>query len=266
MTNWLDIQDKVYVVTGGSSGIGASIVQRLLEVGAKVANFDLVDQENQDERYLFVKVDVTSSQEIEQGIQVVLDKFGTIDGLVNNAGINIPALLVDDKNPKSKYEINEGLFDKMISINMKGFYMVAQAVARILVDKGQGVLINMGSEAGLEGSEGQSCYAATKAAVYSFTRSWAKELGKKGVRVVGVAPGIMEATGLRTDAYEEALSYTRNITVDDLRKSYAKTTTTPLGRSGKLSEVADTVCFLLSERAGYITGVTLNIAGGKTRG
>lgn len=124
----------------------------------------------------------------------------------------------------------------------------------------------MGSEAGLEGSEGQSCYAATKAAVYSFTRSWAKELGKKGVRVVGVAPGIMEATGLRTDAYEEALSYTRNITVDDLRKSYAKTTTTPLGRSGKLSEVADTVCFLLSERAGYITGVTLNIAGGKTRG
>ena len=266
MTNWLDIQDKVCVVTGGSSGIGASIVQRLLEVGAKVANFDLVDQENQDERYLFVKVDVTSSQEIEQGIQVVLDKFGTIDGLVNNAGINIPALLVDDKNPKSKYEINEGLFDKMISINMKGFYMVAQAVARILVDKGQGVLINMGSEAGLEGSEGQSCYAATKAAVYSFTRSWAKELGKKGVRVVGVAPGIMEATGLRTDAYEEALSYTRNITVDDLRKSYAKTTTTPLGRSGKLSEVADTVCFLLSERAGYITGVTLNIAGGKTRG
>lgn len=266
MTNWLDIQDKVYVVTGGSSGIGASIVQRLLEVGAKVANFDLVDQENQNERYLFVKVDVTSSQEIEQGIQVVLDKFGTIDGLVNNAGINIPALLVDDKNPKSKYEINEGLFDKMISINMKGFYMVAQAVARILVDKGQGVLINMGSEAGLEGSEGQSCYAATKAAVYSFTRSWAKELGKKGVRVVGVAPGIMEATGLRTDAYEEALSYTRNITVDDLRKSYAKTTTTPLGRSGKLSEVADTVCFLLSERAGYITGVTLNIAGGKTRG
>ncbi|UPQ86012.1 SDR family oxidoreductase [Ignavigranum ruoffiae] len=266
MTNWLDIQDKVYVVTGGSSGIGASIVQRLLEVGAKVANFDLVDQENQDERYLFVKVDVTSSQEIEQGIQAVLDKFGTIDGLVNNAGINIPALLVDDKNPKSKYEINEGLFDKMISINMKGFYMVAQAVARILVDKGQGVLINMGSEAGLEGSEGQSCYAATKAAVYSFTRSWAKELGKKGVRVVGVAPGIMEATGLRTDAYEEALSYTRNITVDDLRKSYAKTTTTPLGRSGKLSEVADTVCFLLSERAGYITGVTLNIAGGKTRG
>ena len=266
MTNWLDIQDKVYVVTGGSSGIGASIVQRLLEVGAKVANFDLVDQENQNESYLFVKVDVTSSQEIEQGIQAVLDKFGTIDGLVNNAGINIPALLVDDKNPKSKYEINEGLFDKMISINMKGFYMVAQAVARILVDKGQGVLINMGSEAGLEGSEGQSCYAATKAAVYSFTRSWAKELGKKGVRVVGVAPGIMEATGLRTDAYEEALSYTRNITVDDLRKSYAKTTTTPLGRSGKLSEVADTVCFLLSERAGYITGETLNIAGGKTRG
>ena len=105
-----------------------------------------------------------------------------------------------------------------------------------------------------------------KNAVNSFTRSWSKELGPKGVRVVGVAPGILEATGLRTLDYEESLAYTRNITVEKLREGYKSTSTTPLGRSGKLSEVANLVCFLASERAGYIHGVTINVAGGKTRG
>jgi sorbitol-6-phosphate 2-dehydrogenase len=132
--------------------------------------------------------------------------------------------------------------------------------------KKDGVVINMSSECGLEGSEGQSVYAATKAAVNALTRSWSKELGKFGLRVVGIAPGILEATGLRTEAYETALAYTRGITVDQLRAGYSKTSTIPLNRSGKLSEVATTVAFLASEKAGYIHGVTLNVAGGKTRG
>jgi sorbitol-6-phosphate 2-dehydrogenase len=123
----------------------------------------------------------------------------------------------------------------------------------------------MSSESGLEGSEGQSCYAATKAALYSLTRSWAKELGKYGVRVVALAPGILEKTALRTEAYEEALAYTRGITVEQLRKSYEKVSI-PLGRVGRLSEVADLVCFLASDRASYIHGVTYNITGGKSRG
>ena len=100
---------------------------------------------------------------------------------------------------------------------LKGVFFCAQAVGRVLVEKGEGVIINMSSESGLEGSEGQSVYAATKNAVNSLTRSWAKELGKQGVRVVGVAPGIMEATGLRTIGYETALAYTRGITVEQLR-------------------------------------------------
>ena len=118
----------------------------------------------------------------------------------------------------------------------------------------------------LGGERRPECLWASKNAVNSLTRSWAKELGKKGVRVVGVAPGILEATGLRTLAYETALAYTRGITIEQLREGYAKTTTTPLGRSGKLTEVANTVAFLLSDRASYIHGVTLNVAGGKTRG
>ncbi|MGX7091135.1 SDR family oxidoreductase [Hutsoniella sourekii] len=264
--NWLGIEGRVYVVTGGSSGIGAAVIEELLNDGAKVVNFDIAEGNASHENLLFVKTDVTSRENVEASVQEVVDKFGTVDGVVNNAGINIPRLLVDPKDPKGQYELSDAEFDKMLAINQKGVYLVAQTVGRILVDKGEGVILNMGSESGLEGSEGQSPYAATKAAVYSYTRSWAKELGKHNVRVVGVAPGILEETGLRTLAYEESLSYTRGITVDKLREGYSSTSTTPLGRSGKLSEVADFVAYLLSDRASYITGVTLNVAGGKTRG
>jgi sorbitol-6-phosphate 2-dehydrogenase len=129
---------------------------------------------------------------------------------------------------------------------------------------GSGVIINMSSESGMEGSEGQSGYSATKAAVYGLTRSWAKELGKRGIRVAGIAPGILEVTGLRTPAYESALAYTRGITVDDLRKGYVNKSI-PLQRDGKLSEVADLAAFLASQRAGYIHGTIINISGGKSR-
>jgi len=153
----------------------------------------------------------------------------------------------------------------MVAINQKGAFLCAQAAAREMIKQKSGVIINMSSESGLEGSEGQSCYTATKAALYSFTRSWAKELGKYGIRVVAVAPGILEKTGLRTEAYEEALAYTRGITVEQLRIQYEKASV-PLGRVGRLQEVADLVCFLASKRASYIHGVTYNITGGKTRG
>ena len=266
MSKWLGIEGRTYIVTGGSSGIGYSIIEGLLEVGAKVANFDISPIDVEHDNYHYVEVDVTSREAVENGVQEVVDHFGTVDGLVNNAGINIPALLVDTKESHSQYELNDAIFDKMIAINQKGLYLVSQAVGRVLTEKKEGVIINMGSESGLEGSEGQSAYAATKAAVYSFTRSLAKELGKSNVRVVGIAPGIMEETGLRTLAYEEALSYTRGKTVEELRAGYSNTSTIPLGRSGKLSEVANTVCFMLSDRSGYTTGVTLNLSGGKTRG
>ena len=137
-------------------------------------------------------------------------------------------------------------------------------IPRLLVDKNAPE--GKSSESGLEGSEGQSIYAASKNAVNSLTRSWAKELGKLGVRVVGVAPGILEATGLRTLAYEEALAYTRGVTVEQIRAGYTSTKTTPLGRDGKLSEVADLVAYIASDRASYVHGVTYNVAGGKTRG
>ena len=266
MADWLNIAGRTVVVTGASSGIGKAIVDELLELGLKVANFDIADNGERHENLFFQKVDVTSREQVEAAVSATVERFGTIDALVNNAGINIPRLLVDPKDPHGQYELDDATFEKITMINQKGLYLVSQAVGRILVEKGKGVIINMASEAGLEGSEGQSAYAATKAAVYSYTRSWAKELGKYNVRVVGIAPGIMEATGLRTLAYEEALGYTRGKTVDEIRAGYASTSTTPLGRSGQLREVADLVAYYISDRSSYITGITTNVAGGKTRG
>lgn len=183
-------------------------------------------------------------------------------------------------NIKTQIYFGDGSLERLSQLNCKRVFIVTdpfmvksgaidkitQAVAREMVKEGSGVIINMSSESGLEGSEGQSVYAATKNAVNSFTRSWSKELGKQGVRVVGIAPGILEATGLRTIEYETALAYTRGITVEQLREGYSKTTITSLGRSGELTEVADLVCYIASGRASYIHGVTYNIAGGKTRG
>jgi len=272
MASWLNLEGKTAVVTGGASGIGKAVAQAFLDNGANVVVCDMNPQAPEFDLHegsgemLYVVTNVTSSENITDMLQKAKEKFGKLDILVNNAGINIPCLLVDPKDPHGKYELNGNVYDKVTGVNIKGVYLMAQALGHEFVDNGKGVIINMSSESGLEGSEGQSIYAATKNAVNSFTRSWAKELGKYNVRVVGIAPGIMEATGLRTLSYEEALAYTRGITVDDLRKGYKSTKTTPLGRSGKLTEVADTVMFLASDRASYIHGVTYNVAGGKTRG
>jgi sorbitol-6-phosphate 2-dehydrogenase len=272
MKSWLEIEGKTAIVTGGASGIGKAVAQMFLDNGANVVVCDMNPRRPEFEmssasgEMLYVVTDVTKAASIALMIDTAKKKFGKIHILVNNAGINIPRLLIDAKDPASKYELTEDIFDKVVAVNLKGVYLCAQAVGKEFIKNGEGVIINMSSESGLEGSEGQSIYAATKNAVNSFTRSWAKELGKHNIRVIGVAPGILEATGLRTIQYEEALAYTRDISVEQLRSGYNSTSTTPLGRPGKLAEVANLVLFLSSNRAAYVHGVTYNVAGGKTRG
>lgn len=270
--NWLGLESKVVIVTGGALGIGKACCEAFAEVGAKVVIADINEKDGnkllselkkKDLQAGFVKVDVSSKKDVEGMITAALSVFGRVDILVNNAGILIPRLLVD---PAGKEELTEEIMDKMIAINQKGMFLCAQAAAREMIKSGKGgVIINMSSESGLEGSEGQSVYAATKGAIYSMTRSWAKELGKHNIRVAGVAPGIVEVTALRSPEYERALAYTRDISVDELRASYAKVSI-PLGRPGKLSEVAAVVCFISSERGGYVHGATVNVSGGKSRG
>lgn len=266
--SWLELEGKTVIVTGGASGIGRAVTEELLADGANVVVGDMnpvppAFHNASEGQFTYAVCNVTDAKSVGEMVDTAVRIYGRLDGIVNNAGINIPRLLVDEGR---QYELDEAVWDKVMGVNLKGVFLCAQAAARVMVRQGGGVIVNMSSESGLEGSEGQSVYAASKNAVNSLTRSWAKELGKKGVRVVGVAPGILEATGLRTPAYETALAYTRGITVEELRSGYAKTSTTPMGRSGRLSEVASTVAFLLSEKASYIHGITLNVAGGKTRG
>jgi sorbitol-6-phosphate 2-dehydrogenase len=265
--SWLNLEDKVVIVTGGASGIGRACVDEFIADGAKVTVADM----NPDApsfgagagKLIYIRCDVTKKADVDKVVEQTLASFGRIDVLVNNAGINIPRLLVD---PAGQFELDEGIWDKVMNVNLKGAFLMAQAAARVMMKQKSGVIVNISSESGLEGSEGQSVYAATKAALNSLTRSWCKELGRHGIRVVGIAPGIIEATGLRSISYETSLAYTRGITVEQLRENYNKNSTIPLGRPGKLTEIASTVAFMASERSGYIHGVTVNIAGGKTRG
>ena len=272
--SWLNLQGKVAIVTGGADGLGRAVCEGLAEAGANVVVADINEEgatqvvsDLKDKfggNHFAATTDVANKASVDAMVQATLDAFGPpgrIDILVNNAGINIPRLLVD---AAGKEELTEEIWDKVVLINQKGVFLCAQAVARVMIKSGGGVIINMASESGSEGSQGQSVYAATKAAIYNLTRSWAKELGRHNIRVVGVAPGILEATSLRTEEYERALAYTRGITIKELRERYKKAAI-PLGRSGKLTEIADTVCFLASDRAGYIHGTVINVSGGKTR-
>jgi sorbitol-6-phosphate 2-dehydrogenase len=269
----IDLTGKSGIVTGAASGIGKAIVSRLLDAGASVIITDINENQGMTavkeftgiykyRNISFIKGDISQKPDVEVMIKQAKENYGKVDFLVNNAGILIPRLLVD---PEGKEEITGEIFDRMIAVNQKGSLFCAQAVAREMLKDGvKGIIVNVTSESGLEGSEGQSVYASTKAALYSFTRSWAKELGRYGIRVVGVAPGILESTALRSPEYERALAYTRGVTVEELRKSYEKVSI-PLGRVGTLEEVASVVCFLISDLASYITGTVINISGGKSR-
>ena len=262
---WLGLEGHVVIVTGGASGIGKHVADTLAAAGADAVIVDMNVQTGQmlDGAYC-VQCNVTEPESVRAIVEAVVAKYGKIDALVNNAGINLPRLLVDVEGKRPEYELNVDSFHKMFDVNVQGVFLCAQACAKQMLKQGGGVIVNMSSESGKEGSQGQSAYSATKGAVDSFTRSWAKELGKYHIRVLACAPGIMEATGLRSEAYNDALAYTRGCKPQELSTDYSKVI--PLGRDGKLDEVGNLVAFMVSDRAGYIAGTTINISGGKSRG
>lgn len=265
---WLRLQGKRVVVTGGTGGIGTAIVEELLEHGCSVLavgrcaekGLALISAIN-DDNLSFHKCDVSKSEEVHELFRYV-DDSGGLYALVNNAGINIPRRLVD---PEGKEELSENIWDSIIDTNQKGPFLCTQSAVKIILkNKVEGVILNVTSEAGTEGSHGQSAYAASKAAMYAMTRSWAKELGQHGIRCVGLAPGVVEQTDLRSEEYDRALAYARDISVPAISSDYV-TKSIPLRRVGTLQEVANSVVFLISSRAGYVHGTVLNLSGGKSR-
>ena len=261
MKHWLQLDGKNAVVTGAASGIGRAVARALAEVGARVVVADRdtgagarVAAElagGAQAGHRFAALDVTDPASVRA---LFAATAAPVDILVNNAGINLPAALCD---------VGPDDIARTLAVNQTGMILCAQAAAAGMAAGGGGVIVNVASESGLEGSAGQSVYAASKAAVYSLTRSWAKELGPRGVRVVGVAPGPLEPTGMTGAAYMAALAKARGTSTAAIERGYAAAI--PLGRPGTLTEVANVVVFLASPRASYVTGTVVNVSGGKSR-
>lgn len=260
---WMDLAGKTVIVTGGNSGVGAHIVENLKANKANVVVCDLRPPAVADNDITFIQCDVTKRESVEAMVAKTIELFGKVDALVNNAGVNRPRLLVDYYKKNKEYEFSDADFDFIVNVNQKGPFLCAQAVARTMIECKSGVIVNISSEAGSEGSAGQSVYAATKGAVNAFTRSWAKELGKFNIRVVGVAPGINQRTEMNNEQNYKALAYARGLDADNIDNDYTKII--PLGRVGNLDEIGDLVSYLVSDHSSYISGTTISISGGKSR-
>ncbi|MBD8038217.1 3-oxoacyl-ACP reductase FabG [Solibacillus sp. A46] len=238
------LENKVAIITGGAGGIGYAAVKRFLEEGAKVAVVDYDKEQGEKlaadlgENVAFFAVDVSKLAEVKQMVEQVVAHFGTIDILVNNAGITRDATLV---------KMSEEDFDKVIQINLNGVYYCTQAVAPHMIAQGSGKIISTSSVSGVYGNFGQTNYAATKAAIIGMTKTWAKELGRKGINVNAVAPGFT-ATPMVEKMPEKVLQQMEGIT--------------SLQRLGKPEDIANAYLFLASDEASYITGHVLQVDGG----
>ncbi|MGE5679059.1 MAG: 3-oxoacyl-[acyl-carrier-protein] reductase [Pseudomonadota bacterium] len=244
----MQLKGKTAVVTGGSRGIGRAVALQLAEAGANVvvnytsnseAALAVVGEiEKKGVRGMAVKADVSKSDEVENLVNEVLNTYGSIDILINNAGITRDNLII---------RMTEQDFDDVINTNLKGAFICTKAISKVMIKQKSGKIINVSSVVGIIGNAGQSNYAAAKAGIIGFTKSMAKELAKRGINVNAVAPGFIE-----TDM-TSGLS-------DKVKEEFAKNI--PLMRAGKPEDIAKAVLFLASEYSDYITGQVINIDGG----
>ncbi|QUI23650.1 3-oxoacyl-ACP reductase FabG [Vallitalea pronyensis] len=241
------LKDKVAIITGAGRGIGAETAKRFSEEGAKVIVASLFDHEVEEtvnaikamgHDALGIAVDVTNADDVEGMIAKTIEAYGKVDILVNNAGITADNTLV---------RMTEDEFDRVINVNLKGVYNCGQAAAKVMVEQGNGVILNATSVVGLYGNYGQTNYAATKWGVIGMTKTWAKELGKKGIRVNAVAPGFI-LTPMTEKMPEKVLN---------MMKDKA-----PVKRLGLPEDIANAYLYLASDEASFVTGSVLEITGG----
>lgn len=247
------LKDKVTLITGGAAGIGKATAARFLEEGARVVICDIDEQAGEKavkelgEKVKFYKVNVADRQDVQNWADNVLEKYGSIDVIVNNAGVLRDNQLVKVKNGELVKQMPEDDFDKVIAVNLKGVFNCTQAVAPIMIKQGGGVILNATSIVGLDGNFGQTNYVATKAGVIGMTKVWARELGRYNVRVNAVAPGF---------TLTEMVQQMPQKILDGMISH------TPLNRLGEPRDIANAYLFLASDEASFITGVTLRVDGG----
>lgn len=242
------LQDKVAIITGAGRGIGQATALKFAREGAKVVVCDLSPewiedtvkqcQETGKGDAMGYPADVRDAAALDGLVKAVLEKWGRIDCLVNNAGI------VKDAQLKN---MTEEQFDAVIEINLKGVYNCTKAVVATMLAQGSGVILNASSVVGIYGNFGQTNYAATKFGVIGMMKTWAKELGRKGVRANAVCPGFI-ATDILKSMPERVLS-----AIEDK---------IPLGRLGKPEEIANVFAFLASDEASYMNGAVIEVSGG----
>lgn len=242
------LNGKTAIVTGASRGIGRVIALKFAEEGADVAFTDLLADEHlksleNELKEMGVKAkgyasDASSFEKSQETVSEILKDFGSVEILVNNAGITRDGLLL---------RMNEKQWDMVIAINLKSVFNLTKAVLSQMMKQRNGSIINMSSVVGVKGNAGQANYAASKAGILGFTKSVALELGSRNIRCNAIAPGFIE-TEMTAKLDEE--------TVKGWRK------TIPLRRGGTPEDVANACVFLASEKSSYITGQTLHVDGG----
>lgn len=235
------MKDKVAIVTGGARGIGRSIAELFAKEGAKMvfapSRKKVEFEESNIEGYA---LDVCDRKGIESFVAHVIEKYGRIDVLVNNAGITSDGLI---------QKMTEEMWDNVINVNLKGVFNVTQAIAPMMMEQGKGSIINISSVVGEYGNIGQSNYAATKAGVIGLSKTWAKEFSRKGaaVRVNSIAPGFINTDMMKT---------VPDKVLDPIKAK------TMLGRLGEQEEIAYAALFLASEESSFVTGHNLSVNGG----
>ncbi|HMO49062.1 MAG TPA: 3-oxoacyl-ACP reductase FabG [Rubrivivax sp.] len=243
------LKQKTCIVTGAAQGIGLATALKFAEEGANVVVADL-KPEGVDAAMALVRargaqalglaLNVTDREALDQMAAGVKERFGSIDVLVNNAGITKDARL---------QKMTLAQFDTVIDVNLRGVFHATQAVLPTMLAQSSGVILNASSVVGIYGNFGQTNYAATKFGVIGFTKTWSRELGPKGIRVNAVAPGFVETPILATIP-DKVLQQMRE--------------QVPLHRLGKPEEIANVYAFLASDEASYVNGAVIEVSGGMT--
>ncbi len=246
------------VITGAAAGIGRATALRFAREGCRIACFDVSDAgpavaeaAGAGAEAVSHEVDVADAASVESGVAAVAGRWGRIDVLVNNAGIVRDAQLVKWKDGQAASLMTDAEWDAVIGVNLRGVFHCTRAVVPHMIRGGGGVILNASSVVGLYGNFGQTNYAATKAGVIGLTRTWARELGRHGIRVNAVAPGFI-ATEMVRAMPEKVLG--------------TMVGKTPLGRLGRPEDVAAAYAWLASDEAGFVSGAVLSVDGGLVLG